>query len=301
MDIDTELPAAFTREDSLLAAMATLPGVTCVSRKPIGDGSKPNNHGVRWKLNGSSHREACSKADGDKPTLMHAIEAALDKLRGSLGKDVVDNAVTLAGLPAASYSADELDWLASWCESHDAPETITAEMADDALKTRRSQVGGSSAVAVLQEAQLLEAQRRAAERSVERARQHLAHVTGEIERRRPPKQQRVATEEWRSREYGEWPDEAGYWRQQEGYAYSRRRTELSAEQPARPAEKRPRGEADGPLTHWRYGLVGALQYWSNGSKTEAAQHLAALAKRLDLKASRRPLPRHAPRPPQPRP
>ena len=148
-------------------------------------------------------------------------------------------------------------------------------------------MGGSSAVAVLQEAQLLEAQRRAAEKTLERASRRLADVTAEIERRRPSKQQRVRTEEWRSREYGQWPDEAAYWRQQEGYAYSRRRTELSAEQPARPPEKQPRGQADGPLTHWRYGLVGALQYWSNGSKTEAAQNLAALVKHLALQARRR--------------
>ena len=46
---------------------------------------------------------------------MHAIEAALEKLRGSLGTDVVDQAVASAGLPAAGYSAAELEWLASWC------------------------------------------------------------------------------------------------------------------------------------------------------------------------------------------
>ena len=106
-----------------------------------------------------------------------------------------------AGLPAAGYSAAELEWLASWCESHDAPETITAEVADDALKKRRSEMGGSSAVAVLQEAQLLDAQRRAAENTLERASRRLADVTAEIERWRPSKQQRVRTEEWRSREY----------------------------------------------------------------------------------------------------
>jgi hypothetical protein len=201
MDVDSPPPAASTPTDRLLAAMASLPNVTSVSTKPSNDGKKANDHGVRWKLNGRVDRVACTSADGPRPTLMHAIEAALEKLRGSLGSDVVDQAVASAGLPAAGYSAAELEWLASWCESHDAPETITAEVADDALKKRRSEMGGSSAVAVLQEAQLLDAQRRAAENTLERASRRLADVTAEIERRRPSKQQRVRTEEWRSREY----------------------------------------------------------------------------------------------------
>ena len=66
-----------------------------------------------------------------------------------------------------------------------------------------------------------------------------------------------AEKEWRSREYGQWPDVAEYWRQEEGRVYGRRREKLSAEQSARPAEQRPRG-IEGPLQHWRYRLVGAL-------------------------------------------
>ena len=141
---------------------------------------------------------------------MHAIEAALEKLRGSLGTDVVDQAVASAGLPAAGYSAAELEWLASWCESHDAPETITAEVADDALKKRRSEMGGSSAVAVLQEAQLLEAQRRAAEKTLERASRRLAALPDA----HADKRQRAEPPAWAGREYASY-DTVEYWRQEE--------------------------------------------------------------------------------------
>ena len=85
MDVDSPPPAASTPTDRLLAAMASLPDVTSVSTKPINDGKKANDHGVRWKLNGRVDRVACTSADGPRPTLMHAIEAALEKLRGSLG------------------------------------------------------------------------------------------------------------------------------------------------------------------------------------------------------------------------
>lgn len=44
----------------------------------------------------------------------------------------------------------------------------------------------------------------------------------------------------------------------ESKAWARRRVELS-EKPARKAEDRPRGDRDGPLDHWRRGLVGAVQ------------------------------------------
>lgn len=44
-----------------------------------------------------------------------------------------------------------------------------------------------------------------------------------------------------------------------------------------------RGQRDGPLDHWRHGLVGALQFWANGSSGDAAKLVAGLVKRLGLK------------------
>lgn len=64
--------------------MSSLPGVSCVDDKPTGRGKLPNDHGVRWKLNGKLDRCACTVATGARPTLMHAIEGALAKLAQTL-------------------------------------------------------------------------------------------------------------------------------------------------------------------------------------------------------------------------
>ena len=118
--------------------MKSLPGVTCVSVKPVNDGKKPNDHGVRWKLNGKGERSACTNKDGAKPTLLHAIQAALAKLSTAIGEEVVAQAVAVAGSVVASGpSADEMCWLANWCEEHAEPESITMEMANAALRHRR--------------------------------------------------------------------------------------------------------------------------------------------------------------------
>jgi len=206
-----------TPEQRLLAAMSSLPGVSCVDDKPTGRGKLPNDHGVRWKLNGKLDRCACTVATGARPTLMHAIEGALAKLREALGADVVDQAVR----DASAYSTEELAWLAEWCEEHPEPETITTQMADEALQQHRAAAAGQStsnallqqlqpratagreATAVLQEAQLLRAQHSAAQRGVEKAKARLERVTEELERRHPAKRQAVEAPEWRSREYGD--------------------------------------------------------------------------------------------------
>ena len=39
---------------------------------------------------------------------------------------------------ASAYSTAELNWLADWCERHEAPETITELMADEALQQHRA-------------------------------------------------------------------------------------------------------------------------------------------------------------------
>ena len=276
-------------EDHLLAALKSLPGVTAVTTTPLGRGLKPNDHGVKWTLNGVKAREACTKADGAKPTLAHAVQAALDKLRATLGAQIVDRAVAHSRGETA-FSMEETAWLAEWCEQHAAPETITMEMATAALRTRRSTAGGSSASAVLHEAQLLLAQKNGAEQRVRKAQAQLARAEHALEQREQSKKARVAEPEWRSREYGEWPDRADWWRQEEGRIYNARRQVLLAEKAARPVERRPRGK-DGPLDHWRLGLVGAVKYWSNGSKAEAAIYIKSLVDRLQLQAHTQPVAR----------
>jgi hypothetical protein len=150
-------------------------------------------------------------------------------------------------------------------------------MAEEALLAQRASASSASALLKLQEAQLLRAQHRAAQGRLERARAHLQQVTGQLYGSVPDE----ANAEWQAREYGEW-DNLEYWRQEEGRVYNRRRQELSEEKEARPAEKRPRGDRDGPLAHWRHGLVGAVQYWANGSKAEAADLVVSLVGELGL-------------------
>ena len=50
---------------------------------------------------------------------------------------------------------------------------------------------------------------------------------------------------------------------------------------ARPSDRRPRGQY-GPLDHWRYGLVGAVQYWADGSKADAAKIIYNVINELEL-------------------
>ena len=91
-------------------------------------------------------------------------------------------------------------------------------------------------------------------------------------------------EEWRSRPYAKYST-VEHWRQEEGRIYNRRRQELSRDAPARPAKKKPRGERDGPFNHWRHGLVGAVQYWANGSKAEAAELIFSLIEQFELQVA----------------
>jgi len=228
MQIEEAPPAATTREESLLTAMSNLPGVTGVSTTVVGNGNHPNDHGVRWKLNGKPERCACTIATGTRPTLLHAIEGALDKLRKKLGADVVNEAVAAVETVAATgYTTEEMEWLTDWYEKQEEPEHATPQIAHDALRQHRMTAGSASAAAMMQEAQLLLAQQRAAERGVEKAQASLAKARAELARAseaiaQPAKKQRVEPPEWQSREYSEWST-VEYWRQEEGRAYNRRR------------------------------------------------------------------------------
>lgn len=85
---------------------------------------------------------------------------------------------------------------------------------------------------------------------------------------------------YRSRPYGQWGT-VRVWLSYEGEIWNRRRVPLSDGKPARQPEQMPRGE-NGPLDHWRRGLVGALQDWAEGSKADAAKLVISLIKRLGL-------------------
>lgn len=88
-------------------------------------------------------------------------------------------------------------------------------------------------------------------------------------------------EHWSSREYANYST-VQYWRQEEGRIYHQRRRTLSDGIPGRLSKEMPRGNRDGPLDHWRCGLVGAIQYWAQGSNEDAATVVLAAIKRLGL-------------------
>ena len=71
---------------------------------------------------------------------------------------------------------------------------------------------------------------------------------------------------------------------QESWLWERRRVALSDALARLPAEL-PRGERDGPLHHWRRGLVGVVQDWAEGSRADAAKLVFGLIKELELEVS----------------
>ena len=71
------------------------------------------------------------------------------------------------------------------------------------------------------------------------------------------------------------------WRRQESMHSKRSSQQLSDAVAMPPAERRLRG-ADGPLSHSRWGLVGNVQYWAEGSSECAAHLLMELISRLGL-------------------
>ena len=166
----------------LEAMLKAVPGVTAVSTKPTGDSRKrkPNNFGVTYKLRLPSsgapvtRRSACTEPDAadPRPTLVHALLAAIHNACEELGLQAPDG---LAG--PAPPSPAELEWLQGWCDVHEAPDTITHEMADAALRARRAELageassgatsGGRTAGAILQKTQVLRAQVSRASRSRE--------------------------------------------------------------------------------------------------------------------------------------
>jgi hypothetical protein len=118
---------------------------------------------------------------------------------------------------------------------------------------------------------------------MEKAAGEVARLEAAISERQP-KQQRTGARE--PRPYDGYRVEE--WQRQESWVWTRRRTELVADAPSRLPEAMPRGEKDGPMYHWRRGLVYAVQDWAEGSKADAAKLVLSLIKELELEV--RPLP-----------
>ena len=163
----------------LEAMLRQVPGVTFVSTKPTEKDSrkrKPNHFGVSYKVRLASgevlpRRMPCTEPDAPnpRPTLADALRAAIKSACTELGVEMASVLEPTMAAPAEEEAtAAELEWLADWCESHAAPETITVEMAHAELVARRyravgeasssSAAGGVSALMRLQQAHAVSAQ-----------------------------------------------------------------------------------------------------------------------------------------------
>ena len=139
-----------SRVDELRAWLERVPGVQpgSVNTTPLRKGEKLNDHGVSFKLRVhgklKSRRTGCT-AEG-RPTLHDALTCALDALRKELGAAVVDSCEHASAAygaehvppPQPAYTAEELEWLVDWCETHEDPSTLTAAQCEAALAAHRA-------------------------------------------------------------------------------------------------------------------------------------------------------------------
>ena len=206
MDLDCAEPTLLNATE-LEQEVKAVPVVTSVSTKPTEKDyfKRKANHGVTYKLRLPSggapvtRRSACTEpsAEDPRPTLAHALHAAIKNACDELGVPAPDGV-------ARPVTQAELAWLEEWCESHDAPHTITTDMADAALSTHRAAIAAASSaasgaatsgaraptIAILQTTQLLRTQLRAAERRAARATQAVERWQSELESHREPKRAR---------------------------------------------------------------------------------------------------------------
>jgi hypothetical protein len=101
---------------------------------------------------------------------------------------------------------------------------------------------------------------RAADLRVNKATAERERLRALIPEEQPQKRQRRREEQRPYDQYG-----LEEFQRQETWLWTRRRVELSDSARARLPDEMRRGEKEGPLQHWRRGLVGAVQDWAEGS------------------------------------
>jgi len=256
-----------------LAVLRAIPCTSAVSaydRNKAGQAFDLNKAGVKLKL------DADPKAmwinvhfNEERQSLLACALAARMKVESIVGKSVVTDAEKEVAIGSASASLppaliemteEEKEWLAAWCDEQPEPAYVTLEDAAAALTAHRAS-SDASAFAILTEAQLLRARYRATEIKIAKAIAERERLRALIPEEQPQKRQRRREE---ARPYDEYTLQE--FLRQESWLWARRSVELSDEAPARLPSELPRGERDGPLQHWRRGLVGAVQDWAEGSK-----------------------------------
>ena len=342
-----ELPcteATALGEAELLDILSRVTGQPATT-KPIGKKAadrKPNDFGVSYRLQLADgierRRSACTGPSAAEPrltvadALVHAIKNACKELE-------LPEPVELSGGTAPSTEAEfaptaaELDYLAEFLERHAAPETVTVEMADAELRARRAaqaEQGGTggagtstgraaqpSAMALLQQAQVLRAQLCAAERRAERALRHIELCNDELAAHRLPKaarhEQPTSQDHPRVAQGGSnpsgWKTFSGYSRAkyQEQEVKEQDRRAIKIDQSKRDRRRPPPALPPTPLRtracapthasvrhtrsppsddrwgqHWRRGIYGALRGWAGGSVGTVIFMLAACARHFDV-------------------
>jgi hypothetical protein len=198
-------------EAELLVLLSRVTGLsaTTTTNAVRGKELKPNDYGVSYRLYLPGQSSApCTGPDAAEPqltvanALVHAIKNACKEL--CLPEPVELSRGTAPSAEAElAPTAAELDYLTEFLERHAAPETVTVEMADAELRAGRAaqaEQGGRdaagtstcraaqpSAMALLQQAQVLRAQLCAAERRAERALRHVELCNDELAAHHPPK------------------------------------------------------------------------------------------------------------------
>ena len=312
----TFTPAASAEEEELIAALRRVPGVSAVNTKPQKPASRPNHFGVTYQLKlpseskAKAKRKACTAMDVDQPrrSIADCVKAVLGDLREQLGAGEVDSAMLLAEEAPVPATAAELEWLSIWCESHEAPETITFEMAEAALIERRARArdgaaagaasSGPDAVSVLQKTQLLKAQLSGAERRAERASVILEQCRERLATHHAPKQQRLeaasAVPDHPRVARGE--ANPPNWQHYHQYSHSTYQKLETEEQDRRaiPIDRDrlehslPRGadteagETRGWFSHWRRGVGPTFRGWAAGSLGAIIHMLAVTAAKFDV-------------------
>ena len=272
--------------DHHLAVLKKVEGVTGVNdfgREGNRDGKQFGVHLYTRKA-GEDRKMKRVACGADIPTKVDAAIAAKEYVAGVLGAAALEAAeecvrAELHGASAgASTSAapppteEELEWLASWLDTQPDPSEISHAQAEAALLQRRKQQAGAAAAARLMEAQVLHAKYRAAQLRFRRAEVDMRKAKALLPDAAEPQPKRARSGEPREpRPYEKWSDPLSEFTRQEGMLWTRRRIQLSEGVAARLPEEMPRGQEDGPMHHWRRGLVFAVQDWAEGSKADAAK------------------------------
>jgi hypothetical protein len=274
--------------EHIIAVLKATPGCTGAGESPY-NGPELNKMDVHVRVDGKMIRRSGSAEFDTKLKMALHVRG---RVEGMVGKAVValaeEQLVSGGGGSSSSTQPEphvteaEMAWLAAWMDQQSDPSAITHADAETALMQHRAQQAGKATLSRLKEAQVQLAKVRAAELRLARAQRDLDQAKAAMPAVEPQPKRARSGEPRQPRPYDEWKDPLSEFTRQEGMLWTRRRIQLSEGVAARLPEEMPRGQEDGPMYHWRRGLVFAVQDWAEGSKADAAKLVFALITELKL-------------------